>query len=107
MSYLFSECYELKEIKGINKFNTNKVTNMCAMFQTCKELECIDLSNFDTSNVIDMSFMFNECNNLKYLNILNFYVNDITEEMFYNTPKNGCELITDNQNLYELFKSSN
>ena len=23
MSFMFSECYKLKEIKGINKFNTN------------------------------------------------------------------------------------
>ena len=59
MSYKFSDCKKLKEIKGINKFNTNKVTNMIAMFQNCKEFEYLDLFNFTTSNVTDMSFMFN------------------------------------------------
>ena len=29
---MFNECYELKEIKGINNFNTSKVTSMIAMF---------------------------------------------------------------------------
>ena len=28
MSFMFNECKKLKEIKGINKFITNKVTNM-------------------------------------------------------------------------------
>ena len=55
---MFNECHKLKEIKGINKFNTNKVTDMNTMFQLCKELEYLDLSNFDTSKVTDMSWMF-------------------------------------------------
>ena len=28
MKLMFSECKKLKEIKGINKFNTSKVTDM-------------------------------------------------------------------------------
>ena len=48
MSWMFNECYKLKEIKGIHKFITNKVTNMQSMFQKCYELEYLDLSNFDT-----------------------------------------------------------
>ena len=48
---MFNECHKLKQIKGINKFNTNIVTNMRVMFQECYELEYLDLSNFNTSNV--------------------------------------------------------
>ena len=33
MQYMFACCYSLKEIKGINHFNTSKVKNMKAMFQ--------------------------------------------------------------------------
>ena len=51
MKWIFNECNSLKEIKGINKFKTNKVTNMCAMFQDCNALLNVDL-NFDTSNVL-------------------------------------------------------
>ena len=28
MSCMFSNCNKLKEIKGLNNFNTNKITNM-------------------------------------------------------------------------------
>ena len=32
MPYMFNKCFKLKEIKGINKFVTNKVTNMRKKF---------------------------------------------------------------------------
>ena len=51
MQFMFSRCYNLKEIKGINNFNTINVTNMSSMSRECKKLEYLDLSNFDTSNV--------------------------------------------------------
>ena len=38
MGWMFNECYKLKEIKGINNFNTSKVNDICAMFQCCSEL---------------------------------------------------------------------
>ena len=65
MNHKFNECYKLKEIKGINKLNTDKVTDMNTMFQECKELEYLDLSNFNTSNVTKMNHMFNKCHRLK------------------------------------------
>ena len=51
---MFNECNKLKEIKGLNKFNTSKVTSMSGMFQECNELENIDLTNFDADNVTNM-----------------------------------------------------
>ena len=48
MGFMFTNCYKLKEIKGINKFNINNVTNMSTMFQACYELIYLDLSNFNT-----------------------------------------------------------
>ena len=71
MSYMFNECIKLKEIKGINKFNSINVSNMKVMFQCCKELEYLDLTNFDTSKVADMAFMFNECLKLKEIKGIN------------------------------------
>ena len=35
------------------------------MFEGCKNLEDLDVSNFDTSNVIDMGNMFYGCSKLK------------------------------------------
>ena len=62
---MFYNCHKLKEIKGINKFNTNQVTKMNAIFQECKELEYLDLSIFDTSKVNSMRIMFYNCHKLK------------------------------------------
>ena len=59
--WMFNLCHKLKEIKGINNFNTTKVTNMRTMFQKCNVLEYLDLSNFNTINVTDMGWMFSEC----------------------------------------------
>ena len=71
MKGMFKGCKKLKEIKGINQFNTNKVTEMIAMFYKCTELESLDLSNFNTSNVNDMSLMFSECSKLKEIKGIN------------------------------------
>ena len=60
MKFMFNECYKLKEIKGVNKFITDKVIDMTAMFQSCFEMEMLDLSNSDTSNVTSMQNMFSE-----------------------------------------------
>ena len=52
MQYLFNECYKLKEIKGINNFNTINVTNMSYMFNECHKLrEIKGIYNFNTINV--------------------------------------------------------
>ena len=49
---MFKKCKKLKEIKGINKFKTNKVNNMKGMFKYCFELQYLDLSNFDTLSLV-------------------------------------------------------
>ena len=102
---MFNECHKLKEIKGINKFNTNKVTDMQIMFQQCKELEILDLSDFGASKVTDMSWMFNECNKLKYLNLLNFSINCDIENMLTFDSKKNCQFITNNKDLLNLYNS--
>ena len=59
MSYMFSYCNNLKEIKGINNFKFSKVKDMSYMFYLCSKLEYLDissyikiLSNADTSGLI-------------------------------------------------------
>ena len=79
---------------------------MVGMFQGCKELEYLDLSNFKTENVIDMSYMFNECNKLKYLNLLNFSMNCETKNMLRFNSKNNCKFITNDKDLNKLYSLS-
>ena len=85
MSYMFSTCIKLKEIKGINNFITINVINMWGMFAECNELVNLDLSNFNTSKVTDMSYMFYKCLKLKEIKgIYNFRIAEMTDltEMF-------------------------
>ena len=105
MSFMFSKCHKLREIKGINQFITNKVTNMQQMFNECSELESLNLSNFDTSNVTNMAWMFEKCNKLKYLNLSNFSIKGETEGML-TFKKDNCNFITNNNDLLNLYKSS-
>ena len=65
MAFLFNNCNNLKEIKGLDQFKTNKVTDIKSMFQSCYQLEYIDLSNFDTSSVENMEYIFDDCHKLK------------------------------------------
>ena len=71
MAFLFNNCNNLKEIKGLDQFKTNRVTDIKSMFQSCYNLEYIDLSNFDTSNVENMEYMFDDCHKLKGIKGLN------------------------------------
>ncbi len=106
---MFCNCYKLKEIKGINKFITNKVGNMRNMFSQCKELEYLDLSSFNTYSVLDMSYMFNGCYNFKEIKgINNFKFNNETkiESMF--TDCNELEYLDlPNYNTENIFNKIN
>ena len=106
MEDMFNNCKKLKEIKGLNKFNTNKVTNMSPMFQQCNELISLDLSNFNTSNVTDMSFMFFHCYKLEYLNINNFILKNNCEAInIFLGLKNECIFCANDKILNHLYSS--
>ena len=81
MKCMFRKCIKLKEIKGINKFITNKVIDMEGMFNFCNELNYLDLSNFNTSNVTNMKCMFSRCNKLKEILGINKFITDKVTDM--------------------------
>lgn len=64
MKGMFSNCFKLKRIVGLELLNTSKVTDMSWMFQICSVLESVDLSKFNTSNVTNMENMFDNCDAL-------------------------------------------
>ena len=49
------------------------------MFNSCKSLISLNLSNFNTEKINSMVGMFNGCYNLKYLDIHNFNTSSITD----------------------------
>ena len=63
---------QLTTIKGIENLNTENVTNMSDMFNTCKGLENLDLSSFNTAKVEDMGYMFSGSYGLTSLDLSSF-----------------------------------
>ena len=57
---LFADSTHLKEIKGLDTWNTTNITNMSSMFQNCSSLKELDLSNFNILNVTESDGMFEE-----------------------------------------------
>ena len=80
----FADCFYLTEIEGIENLNTEKVTNMVAMFSGCDALTSLDVSNFNTQNVEDMRIMFESCSALSSLDLSKFNTANVKnmEDMF-------------------------
>ena len=56
---MFYGCEKLKEIKGINKLNAKIGLNN--LFNSCKSLISLDLSNFDPSKETSFESIFYKC----------------------------------------------
>ena len=84
MSFMFNSCYHLTTL-DVSHFNTANVTSMYGMFFSCRELTSLDLSNFNTSKVTDMHNMFHDCSGLTSLDVSNFNTSKVTDMryMFY------------------------
>ena len=83
--YWFDYCPNLTTIEGIEYFNTENVTTMRYMFDSCESLKSLDLTNFNTENVTDMYYMFYRCTSLESLDLTNFNTAKVTNmtAMFY------------------------
>lgn len=81
----------------VSSFNTQNVKSMKYMFIRCEKLESLDLSNFNTENVTNMEEMFGSCQNLKNLNLSSFDFSKLTGKYnYYSVVKmfNGCKNLT-------------
>ena len=100
-SFLFSECTNLEEII-FGDFDTSNVKAMYAMFQK-SNIKRLDLSKFVTNNVTNMDYMFDSCQNLEYLDIRNF---DFSKTIGCYNIFNGCEDSLKYLNIYS-YKDGN
>ena len=83
MEKMFYGCKQLKSI-DVSRFNTEKVTRMSYMFSECTNLKEVILSNINNDQKknsldkkfikVDMSFMFFNCSSLNKLNLS--YINN-------------------------------
>ena len=74
----FRGCLILEKIIGIEKLNTSQVIIFEDLFNKCKSLKKLDLSNWNTQNAINMSSMFFGCENLVELNLENWDARSVT-----------------------------
>ena len=90
MESMFNECRGLTSL-DVSNFDTSNVTNMGNMFNRCGKLTSLDVSNFVTSKVTKMNGMFRGCIGLKSLNVNNFDTSNVTNmsSMF-----DGCSGLT-------------
>lgn len=84
-SFWFKQASSLSNIEGIENLNTESVTNMAYMFDSCRKLLGLDVSGFNTANVTDMKYMFNNCEQLPVLDVSKFNTGNVTNMkcMFY------------------------
>ena len=86
MRNTFNGCQVLSTITGLENFDTQNVTDMRGMFSTCNTLSSINVSSFNTSKVTTMEKMFSQCNKLTSIDLSNFDTNEVTTmaQMFFN-----------------------
>jgi len=74
MASMFQGCKELLYL-DLSNFNTINVTNMGLMFNECHKLkEIIGINNLNTFKAKDMTGLFQDCNELIYLDLSNFNI---------------------------------
>ena len=105
MGLMFNGCIKLKEIKGINNFNTGNVTNMEKMFGECNELLYLDLSNFNTSKVTNIEYMFFKCYKLREIKGFNNF--NLTKVILKNGIFEECYNLRYLEELLSLVKENN
>ena len=81
MSYMFRECFCLKEI-DLSRFNSSNITDISNIFFGCSRLNKINFSLFNTNNIINMSKMFYGCSKIEELNLTFMNTNKVTDMSF-------------------------
>ena len=70
-------------LKSIIFSETNKIqsTDLSCMFQDCRNIEYLDLSNFDTSLTTNMAYLFDNCYKLISINLGSFNTTSVKSFM--------------------------
>ena len=78
-SMWFFDMEHLESIIGMEDYlNTSEVTDMGGMFEGCKSLTSLDVSNFNTANVTHMGGMFYDCRSLTDIDVSGFNTANVT-----------------------------
>lgn len=84
MQDLFLGCTSLITA-NINNFDVNKVENINSLFNSCRSLELVDMSNWkNTSKITSATNVFKDCENLSRVTLPQFSSLTTIQRMFYN-----------------------
>ena len=100
-SYMFDQCRSLTTL-DLSNFDTSNVTSMNNMFYYCSNLTNLDVSHFNTSKVTSIGSMFGECSSLTTLDLSSFDTGNVT---YMNYMFSNCSHLT-NLDLHN-FDTSN
>lgn len=90
MSWMFYGCHNLTTITGITSLNPVFCSDFRYMFRDCYNLPSIDLSGWTTPQAEVMADMFDECRLLSSLDISNFNTNNLSDENGLNGFLHNC-----------------
>lgn len=76
MHCMFAFCGYMQTF-DVFDWDVSHVTNFKSMFESCNALEVLDVSKWDTSSAIDMGWMFWGCRSLKELDVSNWNMSNI------------------------------
>ena len=97
---MFNGCKSLISL-NLSNFVTSKMENMENMFNGCESLKIIDFSNLDVNSVVapnKLKNAFLNCKELEYINIKNLQArNKLTTNFFNGVPKNLILCIQDDK----------
>ena len=101
---MFENCKLLTSL-DLSNFAKSNLTDMNRMFYKCSSLTSLDLSGFDVSNVTDISYMFSYCESLTSLDLSGFDVSNVTDMSYM---LNSCSnLTTLNLSSFNTSKATN
>lgn len=66
---MFSECSLLKNVSGIERWDTTHITTTKDMFNQCKKLQTVDFSQFLGDSLEDAQSMFYHCEAIETINV--------------------------------------
>ena len=76
LAFMFNDCKKLTAI-DLSEFDTSNATDMKRMFGGCIVLPTIDVSTFDTSKVRSMFWMFRNMQTIKEIDLSNFDTSNV------------------------------
>lgn len=88
---IFNGCKKIKSL-DLSNWNIENITSMYNMFGNCMELESLNMGNWDTSKVLNMNGVFSECYYLTELNLKNWDTHNV---LSMTSIFNLCQRVTD------------